>query len=72
MRPRRTVTPCLREVPAAEARTVSSAMRRLVHGGALFSVGLAGVGWVDVDTPADRARGERLLADRPFAQVPTR
>jgi choline kinase len=67
----RTVFDALREVPAAEALTVSSAMRRLVHRGGLFSVDLAGVRWVDVDTPADRVRAERLLAARPSAQVLT-
>ena len=58
----RGVFDALADVPAGEARTVSSAMRRLVARGALFSVDVAGVAWADVDTPADRAAAERLLA----------
>lgn len=52
----------LRGVPSSEPRTVSSAMRRLAAHRALESIDLGGVGWADVDTPADRAAAERLLA----------
>ena len=45
-----------------EPRTVSSAMRRLAARGALAATALAGTRWIDVDTPADRAGAERLLA----------
>ena len=58
----RDVFDALAEVPSDEPRTVSSAMRRLVARGALGSVDVAGVAWADVDTPADRAAAERLLA----------
>lgn len=51
----------LRQVPAAESRTVSSAMRRLVDRGALYAAAIGGVPWVDVDTPADRVVAERVL-----------
>ncbi len=51
----------LRQVPASEPRTVSSAMRRLVDSGGLFAVAIGGVPWADVDTPADRVVAERLL-----------
>lgn len=52
----------LRLVPAAEPRTVSSAMRALAGDRALFAVDIRGVRWADVDTPADRDSAERLLA----------
>lgn len=52
----------LRTVPRTEARTVSSAMRRLAATQALDGVDIGGVRWVDVDTPSDRAAAERLLA----------
>ena len=52
----------LRDVPPGEPRTVSSAMRRLADRRALAAGELAGVRWVDVDTPADRAEAERLLS----------
>jgi choline kinase len=52
----------LREVPAAEPRTVSSAMRVLVGRRALFAIDIGSVRWADVDTPADRESAERLLA----------
>jgi choline kinase len=55
----------LRAVPPAEPRTVSSAMRRLVERSALGARELAGVRWIDVDTPADRADAEQLLAASP-------
>jgi len=54
----------LREVPAAEPRTVSSGMRRLAARGLLEAVDLGPLEWVDVDTPADRESAERLLAQR--------
>jgi 1L-myo-inositol 1-phosphate cytidylyltransferase len=56
------VFPALRAVADRHARTVSSAMRRLVDRAALFAVDVDGVRWVDVDTPRDRAEAERLLA----------
>jgi 1L-myo-inositol 1-phosphate cytidylyltransferase len=56
------VFPALRAVADGSARTVSSAMRRLVDAGVLFAVDVDGVRWVDVDTPRDRADAERLLA----------
>jgi choline kinase len=52
----------LRAVPEYEPLTVSSAMRQLAARGALAATELAGVGWVDIDTPADRDRAERRLA----------
>lgn len=58
----RAVFDALRQVPASEPRTVSSAMRRLVDRGAMYSVAIGGVPWADVDTPADRVVAERLLA----------
>lgn len=51
----------LRQVPASEPRTVSSAMRRLVDRGALYAATIDGIAWADVDTPADLAVAERLL-----------
>lgn len=51
----------LRQVPASEPRTVSSAMRRLVDRGALYAAAIGGTPWADVDTPADRVVAERLL-----------
>lgn len=56
------VFPALRAVPDPSARTVSSAMRRLVDQAALFAVDVDGIRWVDVDTPRDRADAERLMA----------
>ena len=58
----RAVFTALAAVPASEPRTVSSAMRRLVADGAMWSVDIAGTPWADVDTPADREVAERLLA----------
>lgn len=52
----------LRAVPAPEALTVSAAMRRLSAQGVMTAVPLGRVAWVDVDTPADRAVADRLLA----------
>jgi choline kinase len=52
----------LRAVPPGEPLTVSSAMRQLVVRGALGATELAGIGWVDVDTPADRDRAEQRMA----------
>jgi choline kinase len=51
----------LRQVPSAEPRTVSSAMRGLVGRGSLFAIDIGRVRWADVDTPADRESAERLL-----------
>ena len=47
---------------AGEPLTVSSAMRQLAARGALAATELTGIGWVDVDTPADRDRAERRFA----------
>lgn len=55
----------LRAAPPEEARTVSSGMRRLAEADLLAAVDLDGVGWMDVDTPADRVAAERLLAVPP-------
>jgi choline kinase len=52
----------LRAVPPGELLTVSSAMRQLVARGTLAATELAGIGWVDVDTPADRDRAEQRMA----------
>jgi choline kinase len=52
----------LRAVPPGELLTVSSAMRQLAARGALAATELAGIGWVDVDTPADRDRAEQRMA----------
>ena len=52
----------LRRVPPLEPCTVSSAMRQLIERRAVAAEELAGVRWMDVDTPADRAEAERLLA----------
>ncbi|MGC4085321.1 MAG: NTP transferase domain-containing protein [Vicinamibacterales bacterium] len=57
----------LRDVPAGEALTVSSGMRRLVADGRLGSVDIRGAEWIDVDTPADRDIAERLLGTRQLA-----
>lgn len=54
----------LRAVPSGEPRTVSSGMRQLCARRALSAQVLSGVRWMDVDTPDDRAEGERLLAAR--------
>lgn len=54
----------LREVRPPEGRTVSSGMRRLVERGTLSAVDIRGALWLDVDTPVDRERAERLLARR--------
>jgi choline kinase len=51
----------LRQVPASEPRTVSSAMRGLVGRGTLFAIDIGHVRWADVDTPSDREFAERLL-----------
>jgi choline kinase len=52
----------IRGVGSSEPLTVSSAMRRLARDGALISVEIGGISWVDVDTPADRRDAERRLA----------
>ena len=57
----RAVFGALRQVPASEPRTVSSAMRGLVGRGALFAIDIGQVRWADVDTPLDRESAERLL-----------
>ena len=54
----------LREVRPPEGVTVSSGMRRLVQQGRLGAVDIRGVSWVDVDTPIDRERAERILERR--------
>jgi choline kinase len=51
----------LREVPHAEPLSVSAGMRRLADRRALGSASVAGIEWVDVDTPADRERADGLL-----------
>jgi choline kinase len=51
----------LRQVPATEPRTVSSAMRSLAVRRTLFAIDIGGVRWADVDTPVDRESAERLL-----------
>jgi choline kinase len=51
----------LHAVPSSEPCTVSSGMRQLVASGALGASAINGIGWVDVDTPADRAAAELLL-----------
>lgn len=57
-----TVFDALRSVSSSEPLTVSSAMRRLAQRGSLYAADIAGVSWVDVDTPADRHDAERRLA----------
>lgn len=52
----------LRRAGSAEGLTVSAGMRRLVREGRLGAVDIAGVEWVDVDTPVDRDTAERLMA----------
>jgi choline kinase len=52
----------LRAVPPGESLTVSSAMRQLAVRGALAATEISGIGWVDVDTPADRDRAEQRMA----------
>ena len=52
----------LRDVPASEPRTVSSAMRRLVAEGALWAVSIGAIAWADVDTPADLASAQQALS----------
>jgi 1L-myo-inositol 1-phosphate cytidylyltransferase len=61
----REVFDALRRAPDAEPRTVSSGMRRLAERGALGSVDIDGVEWVDVDTPADVRLAERLIRKFP-------
>jgi len=63
----RAVFDALRAVPADEPRTVSSAMRQLVSRRALRATALAGVRWIDVDTPEDRVEAELLAASSPTA-----
>jgi choline kinase len=65
----RAIFDALRSVPAGEPRTVSSGMRQLVAQRALGAQEIAGIPWVDVDTPADRAEAERLAAAAPQAVV---
>lgn len=57
----RGVFDALRRVSPAEPRTVSSGMRQLAREGSLGSADVAGIGWIDVDTPADRAAAETLV-----------
>jgi choline kinase len=59
----------LRAVPPAEPLTVSSAMRRLAARGALAATEFTGIGWLDVDTPADRDRAEQRIAALPAASA---
>lgn len=54
----------LRDVRPPEGVTVSSGMRRLVQQGRLGSVDIRGASWIDVDTPIDRERAERMLERR--------
>jgi len=55
----RAVFAALAAVDPHEARTVSSAMRQLVRGGALEAVEMSGIPWIDVDTPDDRHKAEQ-------------
>jgi 1L-myo-inositol 1-phosphate cytidylyltransferase len=59
----RAVFDAIRGVPSSEPLTVSSAMRRLAGDGSFRAVDIGGVGWVDVDTPADRYDAEQRLAE---------
>jgi choline kinase len=52
----------LRAVPNGESLTVSSAMRQLAARGTLAATEFSGIGWVDIDTPADRDRAEQRMA----------
>jgi len=52
----------LRAVARHEAPSVTLGMRRLLVQGLLAAVPLTGIRWTDVDTPADHARAELLLA----------
>jgi choline kinase len=61
----RSVFDALRAVPEGEPLTVSSGMRQLVAREALGMADLAGIDWIDVDTPADRAAAERILMASP-------
>ena len=63
----RAVFDALRAVPPGEPRTVSSAMRQLVSRRALVATEIAGVRWIDVDTPEDRIEAELLVASDPRA-----
>jgi choline kinase len=56
----RRVFAALRAVRGGEP-SVSAGMEQLAADGALAPVPLGAVDWVDVDTPADRARADRLL-----------
>jgi choline kinase len=60
----RAIFDALRTVPAGAAPTVSSGMRQLVARSLLHAVDVDGTSWVDVDTPADHAIAERLIAPR--------
>ena len=51
----------LRAVPLDEPLTVSAGMRQLVAARALGVADVDGIGWIDVDTPADRVVAERML-----------
>jgi 1L-myo-inositol 1-phosphate cytidylyltransferase len=53
----------LRRVGTSEPLTVSAGMRQLTRQRLLGAVSIDGIPWVDVDTPADREAGERLLKD---------
>jgi choline kinase len=65
----RAVFDALRAVPPGDSRTVSSAMRQLVTRGALLATEIAGVRWIDVDTPEDRIEAELLVASDPAART---
>jgi len=68
----RAVFDALRAVPAGESRTVSSAMRQLAGRRALSATEIAGVRWIDVDTPEDRGEAELLVASDPAARIAAR
>jgi choline kinase len=61
----RRVFAALRSV-RGEAASVSAGMQQLAAAGALVPVGLSGVSWVDVDTPADWERAEALVETAPL------
>src|SRR5437660_6536802 len=63
----RAVFAALRSVPPEEPRTVSSAMRQLAAAGALRASEIAGVRWVDVDTPDDCLEAELLVSSSTVA-----
>jgi choline kinase len=57
----RAVFDALRGVSSSQACTVSSGMRQLAACNALGSADVAGIRWIDVDTPHDRESAEALL-----------